>query len=224
MNKKVLIIGESGQGKSTSLMNLDPKTTFIIAVEAKELPFKSKGYHRFSKDNPEGNYYQTDNAALIINMMKHISENRKEITDIVIDDGQYIMGNEYSRRVQETGFKKFNDILDNIYKLLDASGKLREDLIVYFTWHPETDYDDQGNLKVKAKTVGKAVDKLVTIEGKFTIVLYSFVKKGENGLEYGFTTQNSGTNTCKSPMGMFDKMEIPNDLKYVSEQIRNYYK
>lgn len=223
MNKKVLIIGESGHGKSSSISNLEPSSTFIIASESKELPFKTKGYERFSKDNVNGNYLQSDNSATIVNALKYISTNRKEITEIVIDDGQYIMSNEYGRRIQETGFKKFNDIFDNMFKLLTAASTLREDLIVYFLWHPETSYDDSGNMITKAKTVGKAVDKLITIEGKFTVVLYAAVKSNGNKREYIFTTQNNGSNTAKSPLGMFEEYEIPNDLSIVSKGIREYY-
>lgn len=35
------IYGESGTGKSTSLRNLDPKTTFIISTTGKPLPFRA---------------------------------------------------------------------------------------------------------------------------------------------------------------------------------------
>ena len=34
------IVGNSGSGKSTSIRNLDPKSTFIINIAKKALPFK----------------------------------------------------------------------------------------------------------------------------------------------------------------------------------------
>ena len=36
----ILILGESGVGKSTSLRNLNPEETFIICTTSKPLPWK----------------------------------------------------------------------------------------------------------------------------------------------------------------------------------------
>jgi hypothetical protein len=40
---------------------------------------------------------------------------------------------------------------------------------------------------------------------------------------YYFQTQTTGFDPCKSPMGMFEDMLIPNDLNFVSEKIKFYY-
>ena len=40
MAQGILVIAESGSGKSTSIENLDPKETFIINISGKALPFK----------------------------------------------------------------------------------------------------------------------------------------------------------------------------------------
>ena len=57
----------------------------------------------------------------------------------------------------------------------------------------------------------------------FSIVLFGRAKKNDDdGLDYGFETQNNGENTCKSPMGMFEDFFIPNDLQYVKECIQKY--
>ena len=40
MNNFVVILGSSGNGKSSSIKSLDPKETFIINVLNKNLPFK----------------------------------------------------------------------------------------------------------------------------------------------------------------------------------------
>jgi hypothetical protein len=54
-------------------------------------------------------------------------------------------------------------------------------------------------------------------------VLFGKVNKNDDGeLTYGFETQNSGENTCKSPMGMFEDKFIPNDLAYVKECMQKY--
>ena len=62
----ILILGESGQGKSTSLRNLNPKETFIISTTSKPLPWRGwkKMYTKFDpKNNPEGNWYQTSKSS-----------------------------------------------------------------------------------------------------------------------------------------------------------------
>jgi hypothetical protein len=67
------------------------------------------------------------------------------------------------------------------------------------------------------------IDNTLTLEGLFSIVLFGKVNKNDDGeLSYGFETQNSGENTCKSPMGMFEDSFIPNDLAYVKACMQKY--
>ena len=107
----IAIVGPSGTGKSTSYGNnpdlgikgLNPKTTVVINVSAKDLPFRgwTKLYTGHPKDG--GNYLETSDADIIAKSIKGISESRKDITDIVIDDGQFIMAFEFMRRAKENG-------------------------------------------------------------------------------------------------------------------------
>ena len=53
----------------------------------------------------------------------------------------------------------------------------------------------------------------------FTTVLRTHVENGK----YQFSTQNSGNDTVKSPMGMFSEKFIENDLAAVDETICSYY-
>ena len=58
----ILILGESGCGKTSSLRNLNPKETFIISTTAKPLPWRGwkKNYTKWdTKDTNNGNLYQT---------------------------------------------------------------------------------------------------------------------------------------------------------------------
>jgi hypothetical protein len=88
--------------------------------------------------------------------------------------------------------------------------------------HSEVTFDAHGNKVTKAKTIGKMMDNVVTLEGMFTIVLYTEVEKGETGMKYHFITQNDGTNTGKSPKDMFGSVKIPNDLQMVAKAIEDY--
>lgn len=199
MGIPVLILGESGTGKSASLRNFKPSDLKVINVANKPLPFKNK-FESISTDD-----YKT--------IIKELKLNKKKVS--VIDDAQYLMANEFMRRATERGFDKFTEIAQNFWNLVNVVKDLPADQVVYFLAHIERDAN--GNEKIK--TIGKLLDEKITVEGMFTIVLKTNVTDGQ----YSFVTQNSGHDTVKSPIGMFPSVVIDNDLKYVDEKIRNYY-
>ena len=225
MAQSVLVIADSGTGKSTSIRTLNPDETFIINIANKPLPFKGwKGqYKPISKDNPKGNITSASSAAGIIKAVKHVDEKMPHITTLVVDDWQYMSSFEYFDRAHEKGYDKFTQIADNLAMVAKLPKDLRDDLTIIFLTHSEDSTDINGNRKIKAKTIGKMIDNTLTLEGLFSIVLFGKVNKNDDGeLTYGFETQNSGENTCKSPMGMFEDKFIPNDLQYVKECIQKY--
>jgi hypothetical protein len=211
-----LVIGESGTGKSTSIRNLDPKETVIINVLDKPLPFKSalENYKKKTSDQ-KGNYFSTDNYSKIISAINHISVNDLSIKNIIIDDFQYVMANEFMRRATERGFDKFTEIAQHAWQIIDSAAKARSDLFVFILSH--SDEDNSG--KIKCKTIGKMLDDKITIEGMFTTVLHSIVSDGG----YKFLTQNDGSHIAKSPMGMFSQDFIDNDLYFVKQKMSEYY-
>ena len=225
MAQSVLIIAESGSGKSTAIENLDSSTTFIINVANKPLPFKGwkSMYTPWSKDTPKGNLYGKSGADDIIACMKYISEKRPEIKTIVIDDFQYMSGFEYMEKALEKGYDKFTKMASNLSRVATLPKDLRDDLVIFFLTHAEESTDLEGGRKMKAKTIGKMIDNVLTLEGLYSIVLFGKVKKDkEQGVKYVFETQNNGENTCKSPKGMFETLDIPNDLELVRKHILNY--
>ena len=145
------------------------------------------------------------------------------ITNIVVDDWQYMSSFEYFDRANEKGYDKFTQIAANLAQVAKMPKDLREDLYIFFLTHSEESTDINGHRKVKAKTVGKMIDNALTLEGLFSIVLFGKVIKDDDGvLKYGFETQTDGNNTCKSPMGMFEESFIENDLQYVKDCIIKY--
>ena len=225
MAQSVLVIADSGSGKSTSIRNLLPKETFIVNIANKPLPFKGwkSKYTQISKDNPKGNMTSASSAAGIIKAMKHVNDNMPHVTNLVIDDWQYMSSFEYFDRANEKGYDKFTQIASNLAQVAKMPKDLRDDLYVFFLTHSEESTDINGNRRVKAKTIGKMIDNALTLEGLFSIVLFGKVKKTEDDtLEYVFETKNNGENTCKSPMGMFEDNNIPNDLNYVRDCIVKY--
>ena len=227
MAQEILIIGESGSGKSTSLENLDPNSTFIINVAKKPMPFRGwkNSYSKLSKDNPQGNYIESDNHATMVQTMKHISDNMPNIKTVVVDDFQYLMANEYMRRANERGFDKFTDIGLHAWEVTNSGKNMRDDMTFVMIGHAEQSMDLSGNRRLKFKTVGKLVDNVITMEGLFTVVLFTDVSKDlEGNTAYTFITQSDGTTTAKSPRGMFKELNIPNDIKDVITKIDEYNK
>lgn len=199
MGIPVLVMGESGSGKSCSLRNFDKSEVVVYNIAGKPLPFRNQ---LNKADNTT--YTQIAN-----NMVK------KAYKTYVIDDSQYLMAFEMFDRAKESGYNKFTDVALNFRNLVDFVIKqMPADTIVYFLHHTET--TETG--KIKAKTSGKMLDNQLTLEGLFSIVLLCKT----DGKEHYFETQSDGYTTCKSPMEMFD-YKIDNDLKMVDTKIREYY-
>ena len=201
MGLPILILGESGSGKSYSIKNFDPAEVGIFAVEKSILPFRK-----------HFNIVKHANYETIMTFFKNGVKGKTYI----IDDSQYLLVNEMFDKAKETGYGKFTDIALHFRNLIHyINHNLPDDVIVYFLHHTET---DSNTGKVKAKTVGKMLDNQLTVEGCFNIVLLCTVE----GSEHYFITQTDGSSTAKSPEDMFD-LRIPNDLKLVDTAIRDYY-
>lgn len=201
MGLPVLILGESGSGKSTSLRNFKKDELVIYNVAGKPLPFRG-GTQLNRADNVSYN-------TIMQNMSK------KKFRCYVIDDSQYLLAFELFGRVAEKTYDKFTEMAVHFYDLIQfVIRQMPPDCIVYFLHHTD---DIDG--KVKAKTVGKMLNEKLTVEGLFSIVLMA---KNLDG-RYIFRTHSDGRDTVKTPMGMFEQDEIDNDLKAVDAAIREYY-
>jgi len=216
MSTPILILGKSGAGKSTSIRNLDPKETYLINVIGKTLPFK--GGEKKYTETKGGNRFTSDNYVNINKLLDHIETDRKDIKNIVIDDSQYLIVNEFMRRHSLEGkgndvFKLYNEIGDHFWNLIWKSRMMREDITVFFLHHSER--TDTG--EAKAKTIGKILDEKVDICGMFTTVLFAY--KDSEGC--WFETNNNGLTPSKSPMGMFEG-KIDNDLQIVINALKKF--
>lgn len=219
----MLIIGESGMGKSTSLRNLNPKETFIISTTSKPLPWKGwkKQYTDFNLKTLEGNRIQMYNSAKLAGLLKFISAKMPHIKNIVCDDLQYAMGFEFMDRRNEKGYDKFNSIGGDFTDLLRTADNLRDDLHLIFTAHSENTGDAM-NPHWTLKTIGKMVNEKITPEGLFTYVFYALAEEGDNGMEYKFLTNTDGEHVAKTPLGMFESPKIPNDVAEILKVIDAY--
>lgn len=210
MSYATLVLGESGTGKTCSLRNLDPKNTLLIQPVRKPLPFRSTGWKEIKAKGDGNNILVCSNPQAIINCM-HASP----FDVIVVDDWQYILASMYMAARNVKGFDKFTEIGGAGFDIAKAASELAENKRVYVLAH--TTSDEFGNTRIK--TLGKLLDDKIVVEGMFTTVLRTHVENGR----YLFSTQNSGSDTVKSPMGMFSEKYIENDLAAIDQIICDYY-
>lgn len=201
MGIPVLIMGESGSGKSTSLRNFELGEIGIFNVASKPLPFRK------NLNPANGITYDAIFRALA----------RHNLLSYVIDDAQFLMSDQYFDNINTNdNFGLFKSIGCNFRNLIKfVSEQTPPDVIVYFLQHVEL---SQTGI-IKAKTMGKLLDEKDTIEGRCAIVLLCRAEKDR----HYFQTQSNGISTAKSPLGMFPP-EIDNDLKLVDKTIREYWR
>lgn len=213
--KAICIMGESGSGKTTSMRNLDPKTTMYVDCDKKGLSWKG-WREQYSGDNK--NYLQTDFPQVALQILQKVdkSDQYKHIKVIVFDTINGLMVADEMRRMKEKNYDKWMDLAASIYNLIDYALTVRDDLTPIFIAHTQTDHDDNGFIFTRIKTSGRKLDK-ITLESKFSTVLLAKVVDGK----YVFETQ-SDNSTAKSPMGAFDEKDIPNDMAAVLEALKDF--
>ena len=209
----VLILGRSGSGKTYSLKNFKPAEVGGISGEKGRLPFKTDIKTVKVPKDPTGGEARDAaqlNAAKYTWIMKAIQSAKCKA--VVIDDSQYLLVNELVDRAYEKGYDKFVSMAAKFRDLIHFVNEMEdESKVVYFLHHSELDSDG----REKVKTIGKMLDEKLTVEGCFDIVIYC--------QDHKFFTQSNGHSTAKTPEGLFDTVEIPNDLKLVDETIREFY-
>ena len=215
MSKCIGLMGESGSGKTTSMRNLDPKTTFYIDCDKKGLSWKGwkKAYNTDKK-----NYYKTDLIGTVATLLDKINsqDNMKHIKVVVVDTLNALMVADEVRRMKEKGFDKWQDLAQCIWQLIDQAMALRDDLTIIFVCHSQTQKEDDGYTFTRIKTSGKKLDKLC-IETKLTTVLHAVCEGGE----YKFKV-HADNSTAKTPLGSFEDDEIENDITKVLEALKEY--
>ena len=195
----VLLIGQSGSGKSTSLRNFKGDEVAVVNVLGKPLPFKS--------DIKAG---KCDDYATIL---KAIASTPKKT--IVIDDANYLITNEFMNKSSVKGFDKYNEMGNNFFNLINGIKNIKGGKTVYLIMHEDT--DENGN--IKPKTIGKLLDDKVNIQGMFTICIRAMFDNGN----YIFRLKTNGQDCVKTPFGMFEGESMDNDLKEFDKVVREYY-
>lgn len=211
----ILIMGESGSGKTTSMRGLDPKTTMYIDCDKKGLAWKGwkSQYNTESK-----NYFACDDPDIVLTLLKRVNreDQFQHVTVCVIDTLNGMMVADEMRRSKEKGYDKWQDLAFSVYSIVDYALTVRDNLTVIFTAHSQTDHDENGYLFTRTKTSGKKLDKIV-LESKFPVVLLA---KGDNG-QYVFET-HANHSTAKTPLGAFEGNQIPNDIVAVLKALEEF--
>lgn len=198
MGVAVLILGDSGSGKSTSLRNFEKDEVAVLSVLGKRLPFRKK--------------IDVLNHAGYGSVQQALSRNTRKA--YVIDDAGYLMQLENFRRAKETGYQKYIEIAQHFEQLIEWAMNTDEDTIVYLMMH----YDTDANGKQKPRTVGRMIDEKFCIEGACPIVIQSTIVDGK----HVFVTRGDGFNAAKAPMDMLPDV-MDNDLKAVDTAIRDFW-
>lgn len=198
MGVAVIILGDSGSGKSTSLRNFEEGEVGIFNVMGKPLPFRKK----LTKADHAN--YGTIQQVLKANNLRAY----------VIDDAGYLMSLENFRRAKETGYGKFTDMALNFERVIEWSTQTDADTIVYIMMHVDRD----ANGHMKPKTIGKMLEEKFCIEGACPIVIQSTIVDGK----HVFVTKGDGLNGAKAPMDMLPDV-MDNDLAEVDRLIREYW-
>lgn len=209
MAQLALIIGESGSGKSASLRNFNREDAMIFSLEKSHLPFRKK--MNVIKNMFSMSY--TERYKVILEYCKKYQDKCKVF---VIDDADYLMFFEQQQRSNEGGYSKYTEMAKKFIDLKHQLENLNDDVTVYFLMHSFTD----ANGYTKARTAGKMIDEQLSgIDALFEIELIAKVIDKD----HKFITNSDGTNSAKSPIGMFENTYIDNDLKEVDRTIREYY-
>lgn len=215
MAKIIGIMGESGSGKTTSLKNLDPKTTIYMDCDKKGLAWKGwrKQYNAENK-----NYFADDHANVAKLLLQKVNTDKayKDVKVVVIDTLNGIMVADEMRRAKEKNFDKWLDLAASVYDIVDYALTMRDDVTIIFTAHSQTDHDENGYTFTRIKTSGRKLDKIV-LESKFPVVLHAKVLDGK----HVFETQ-ADFSTAKTPFGAFEDKYIDNDIIPVLKALEDF--
>ena len=212
MSKAVLVMGESGSGKTTSLRGLEPESTLYLDADGKGLSWK--GWRKqFNTENK--NYIRTSDPQTVAQALRQAGKTER-IKTIVLDTINGVMLDTEMERIKEKGYDKWTDLAESAYSLCQLASRLRDDQVVIITGHSETITTEDDYRQTRLKTNGRKLEKIV-LESKFTTVLLCEQRNGE----YVYVTRGENT-TAKTPLGMFDSDQIPNDIKLVLKALKEY--
>lgn len=229
----VVIAGESNSGKTTSLRFLPPKETFLINMNHSKDPtfpgFK-KNFPEYKKEmvtKPDGSkkvrvfghYCKVtgdDKYAFVRNVINAVDKGMPHIKYLVVDDINYIMGDDIMSRIMDKSRDKFSGFAKNYTDLIDKLKSLRPDLDVIIVSHTMKEEFNDGEVVTRLMSVVKSIDKYKPIDSQFDYIFYCecLVDDITGEVEYKYRTRKIPGDSCRSVLGVFkDKYIEPNIYK-----------
>lgn len=211
----IAVMGDSGSGKTTSMRNLDPKSTFYIDCDLKGLSWRGWRDQYNAKNK---NYVQSSDKETVIKMLGRIAteDTFKHIDTVIIDTMNGIMVDDEMTRMKEKTYDKWADLAQAVYGIISFALKMPQHLTVICIFHAQIETNDSGVMYTRIKTNGKKLDK-IQLETKFPCVLYAKCVDGQHIFEV-----HANNSTAKTPMGAFDENTVPNDMKEVLKRLEEF--
>ena len=211
MKPNIIIVGPSGSGKSSSMRNLDPKTTAVLNTERKQLPFKNANEFMNVPIKSVSEFHTALDKAMSSDKIKTIViESFTSLIEIIFREAD----------IRYKGFDVWSYYNKEIDKILDKSKN--SDKYVVFTAIDGV-YDGDNGVEERYVAVdGNRWKKRV--EKEFVIALFTDTRATDEGVQYRFRTNTTGRDSAKSPMSMFNDLHIDNDLSIVINSCEEYYK
>jgi hypothetical protein len=207
MARLIVVIGDSGTGKTFSLKGLAKADVNLISPTGKEMPFRSD-----------------------IKVVKTDLENLPSVAlaapapIVVIDDtNQFFTLFQGKHVMDKDQFFIFKTIANTFNALVEKIVSKDTNQNYYVFAH----IDREDNGRRKFKTTGKFIGDNLQPESLTNVVLETVYDDTEGELKdrYKFAVHKlEGSSPVKTPEDMFKEDTIPNSLAVVDKTIRAYYK
>lgn len=221
----ILLMGDMGTGKSTSLRNLPPSETVMVLPNSKDFPWEgAMEDYSVAKKNLflTTSFRKTGDGPLgAMDIMQSVNQYAKHVKFLVIEDITHFMNNRMMNDafIKNENWSKWNHFGADVFSITVKDFEtFRDDLTIIIIGHTEL----KENGQVGLLTAGKLLDNTVKIASYFTYALHSRVFKEGGKLSYKFQTHNDGVHLAKTPMGCFQEDFVDNDMFAVINRIKEY--
>lgn len=229
MARAILLIGDTGAGKSTSLINLPPDETIIISPNTKDLPWEGSGaQYNAEKQNfilctkmKKRNVLDTKEEPGVVEWLYAINEHKKNIKYVVIEDLTHYMNDRMMDDVfiRTEDWGKWNKFGADVFAITTKHiAQFRDDLTVIVIGH--TEVKESGTIGLQ--TAGRLLDNTLKLPGYFTYIFHARIFNNNGKLEYKFQTHNDGKYLAKTPLGLYKEDFIDNDISKIISRINEY--
>lgn len=239
MAKVVMVLGKSGDGKTTSIIvgpdgslplndkhqfdlnlyqGMNPKTTVILNCDEKEMPFS---YKLLGWEKGKTLFNSTYDVPFVADKVEEYLDKINKgtaIKSVVIDTLNGSLNANEMLSIRKLTYDNWYDNAKDWFRVIAKCNSMRDDLVIYIMGHIVI--NDLGE-KVLV-TSGKKLEK-IHLESKASMVLHTEVESGFEGDNKFFFETKKNKSSGKTPIGMFPEFRVPNSLALVDSTIRAYY-